>query len=459
MSLEETIKELEAAVAPLFDETEWASLTDADLTDIDANLTFFINSINKISKEEFDGTSPERKRAIVRAQEGVGAKTKRAFELLKKVREMDRPPVATGTIPREPQGAGVDIPPTPRPSRADLTLPLILERRALEMQPEPICAPVAPQPQKCGDLDHDVLQNIIEQLRNEFQRMYDNRPIVVPSPTSHEGGEDIDIEIPDDDEQVGVKRNTVCPKTVDKPATPVVKPMMDIKLERVPLPTFGGALTEWISFRDQYLDLVHENPNLTEVMKFYQLRACLNGKPLDVINGFQISTNSYQAAWEAVRQRYDHTGQLINEYIKKVLYLPCLDKNPNREKLLNMVDRTNQMLRVLPHFGIQVQHWDPILMVILLEKLDPTLERKWLDQIKKRDDIKVSEFFEFLEQQAAEMTIMSQSKPVRQNVGQNKGSPKKPVLMMTGGTCKSGGRKGQKGGKRDSNKPDSMSAS
>lgn len=119
----------------------------------------------------------------------------------------------------------------------------------------------------------------------------------------------------------------------------------------------------------------------------------------------------------------------MSEYIKRVLHLPCLDRSPGKEKLLNMVDRTNQMLRVLPHFGLNVKHWDPMILVILVEKIDPITEAKWLDQIKRRDNVKLSEFLEFLENQAAEAAVISANKIARPQQKPQKPMHKKAVLL------------------------------
>lgn len=65
------------------------------------------------------------------------------------------------------------------------------------------------------------------------------------------------------------------------------KPVIQLKFEKVLLETFNGNLTEWIPFRDQFLDLVHNKPNLTDITKFYQLRQHLSGLALEAIYRLQ----------------------------------------------------------------------------------------------------------------------------------------------------------------------------
>lgn len=63
------------------------------------------------------------------------------------------------------------------------------------------------------------------------------------------------------------------------------KPVVQLKLDRLEIPTFGGELIEWISFRDQFIDLVHSNNNLSTLIKFHLLRNHLRGPALETVNG------------------------------------------------------------------------------------------------------------------------------------------------------------------------------
>lgn len=46
------------------------------------------------------------------------------------------------------------------------------------------------------------------------------------------------------------------------------QPVIELKLDKIQLANFDGDLTQWIAFRDQFKDLVHDNPKLTAVTKF-----------------------------------------------------------------------------------------------------------------------------------------------------------------------------------------------
>lgn len=41
----------------------------------------------------------------------------------------------------------------------------------------------------------------------------------------------------------------------------IQQPIVELKMDRFKLPTFNGDLTQWLTFRDQFIDLVHTNPH------------------------------------------------------------------------------------------------------------------------------------------------------------------------------------------------------
>lgn len=177
--------------------------------------------------------------------------------------------------------------------------------------------------------------------------------------------------------------------------------LIELKMDKIQLPTFNGDLTEWIAFRDQYTDLIHKSKKMTKVTKFYQLRSHLTGLARDAIGGFKLSAANYEAAWQVLQKRYDKPDKIIEEYILQFEKLAYLVK-PDAQNLITMVNRANQMLRVLPSLGVDVTSWDTWVMFNLKSRLDHQTLRKWMDQVKLRQSVKLDELLDFLELEAAE---------------------------------------------------------
>lgn len=418
MSFSEVLQEFRQIIAPLFDEEQLDTLTSIELTSIRGNLTYTLGNLNTIGLKEKETASEDRRSEIDRLLREAERFSYKAFDSIDKLLadpKRLRPSSETGTIPKKTKPE--EEKPLPRPLRVEVTLPSEIEQTFAEAETS-ATSMTEKESEPRVSIDNDILQNVIAQLREEFERLYRQ----ANSTTTQTEPEPILAQADPDSVMVSKKSSNE-----------TLKPKLDLKLDRVKLPTFGGNIPEWIAFRDQYTDLVHENQNLSPILKFYQLRSCLTGKAAEVINGFQLSSTDYEAAWEALKQRFDNKDRIVSEYIKRVLHLPTLDRNPSKEKLLNMVDRTNQMIRVLPHLEIDIDNWGPFLKVILLEKLDSGTERQWLDEIKRRENVPLQELLEFLELRAAEAAIVSQKPQARPNP-KPQPQQKKTVLLTSAET-------------------------
>lgn len=205
---------------------------------------------------------------------------------------------------------------------------------------------------------------------------------------------------PNTDETTGENSPTNTTGPVN-PTNDIQQPTIELKMDKFTLPTFDGDLTNWLPFKDQFTDLVDTNPKFTAITKFIQLRSHLKGTALEAIAGFKLSSASYDAAWQILKKRYDKPDRIIDEYLRKLDELPMLHF-ASAQSLIAMVNCTNQILRVLPVLGVDVTTWDTIIKYKLTTKLDRTTHKKWLDQVKLRQNVPLQELVEFLEVEASE---------------------------------------------------------
>lgn len=195
----------------------------------------------------------------------------------------------------------------------------------------------------------------------------------------------------------------------------IQQPTVELKMDKFVLPVFDGNLTNWLAFRDQFVDLVHNNPRYTPITKFIQLRNHLKGSALEAINGFKLSAADYNAAWYIITRRYDKQDRIIDEYIKQLDVLPTLT-HPSAQALINIVNCTNQLIRVLPTLGVNISSWDPIIKYHITKKLDMLTHKKWLDQVKLRQNVPLVEIIEFLEVEATENLPSAQHQQIRRDI-------------------------------------------
>lgn len=172
-----------------------------------------------------------------------------------------------------------------------------------------------------------------------------------------------------------------------------------VKLPQIELPKFQGEYEQWLEFRDTYVSLIHENPEISDISKFHYLKTQLQGSAQQVLHALDVSKENYKIAWQSLCERYDNTKLLVYNHLKSLVDAPNFSYVTSVE-MRKMVDTISKHLRALESLKQPVKHWDTLLIFILSRKLDKTMEREW-EKVKKRNDLPtIEEFKEFLKGKA-----------------------------------------------------------
>lgn len=180
---------------------------------------------------------------------------------------------------------------------------------------------------------------------------------------------------------------------------PYYPPQFKMQVENViKIPHFDGRrLDQWVPFRAAFLRYIHENPTLDNLSKLSQLLQHVSGEALETINGFPFQESQYASAWLVLNKRYNREDHIIDNTISRLMNLPILRGNVSTERLSTILNVTNQMLRTLPTFGIEVSSWDPILKYILISKFDEETRSDWKIHVGTRERVPLGTLLDFLE--------------------------------------------------------------
>ncbi|CAB0040608.1 unnamed protein product [Trichogramma brassicae] len=106
----------------------------------------------------------------------------------------------------------------------------------------------------------------------------------------------IDVEVQHHSERTDDSRSGSSAYALRRPA----------RLPRIELKEFDGTPREWESFRDLFRFLVHNDPRLTDVERLHYLKSSVKGDAATAIQGFEVTAQNYESAWEALLSRYDN---------------------------------------------------------------------------------------------------------------------------------------------------------
>lgn len=99
-----------------------------------------------------------------------------------------------------------------------------------------------------------------------------------------------------------------------------------VSFPKFDLPKFDGNITDWCSFRDTYVDLVHNNVDIPVIMRFHLLTSCLSGPPLTIIKSVPLTADNYTIAWEALKARYENKRLLATKHLDKIFAFSPIKK-------------------------------------------------------------------------------------------------------------------------------------
>jgi hypothetical protein len=196
-----------------------------------------------------------------------------------------------------------------------------------------------------------------------------------------------------------------------------------INLPVIQIPEFSGHFEKWLSFRDVFQSLMHNNNNLNSIEKMHYLKSSLSGDALHTIENLAISGANYDEAWSLLEKRYGNERLIVQAHIRKILNSPAINKC-TPASLRQLSDDVQSNLAALKALNRPVQHWDDILVTIIPDKLDFHSNREWQGKLGNEmpDSKTLLDFLESRYQHVASITASSANQTSQEKSGQNKSS-------------------------------------
>lgn len=170
----------------------------------------------------------------------------------------------------------------------------------------------------------------------------------------------------------------------------------DVRLPRITLPKFDGNYQRWMEFKDLFTELVH-NATISDAKKMHYLTTTLEGEPKNLIKHLPAVGTNYSTAWAMITSRYDNKRLLVSALLNKLLKQSAIKKE-GAPALKSLHDVTRECIHGLKAQAIPVQHWDAILVHILLQKMDEETQKAFEQGLSdNRRLITVDETLKFLE--------------------------------------------------------------
>lgn len=209
------------------------------------------------------------------------------------------------------------------------------------------------------------------------------------------------------------------------------------RLPTLQLPSFAGAMDEWVGFINLFDSLVDARSDLSGAQKLAYLMSCLSGEARGLVQHLRISDEGYQISRELLIKRYQNTRRLADVHVDQILSLPSVSPKllGLRAQFLNPVIMA---VNSLERLGFPIKEWSFLLLHICLAKLPINLKTRFEQKCGSEAETipTFSEFLEFLEaecrllESAGTVSVHRVQEPVAGPSRTRRGSPQLAALTL-----------------------------
>lgn len=166
---------------------------------------------------------------------------------------------------------------------------------------------------------------------------------------------------------------------------------------RVEIPEFSGNYTQWVSFKDLFVETIHSNPLISKAQKMQHLKSKLTGEAERLVRHLKTSAENYESCWEILQHRFDNRRLMFTSYMSTLMNIPTI-QHATAFNLKKLHDVTLECLNGLNNIGIDTHSWDPIVVYLLSQKLDTETYNDYIKEMKSpRSPPELEEFITFIE--------------------------------------------------------------
>ncbi|XP_050671207.1 uncharacterized protein LOC126969704 [Leptidea sinapis] len=181
------------------------------------------------------------------------------------------------------------------------------------------------------------------------------------------------------------------------------------KLPPISIPQFSGDYSQWMSFRDLFRSLIHNDDRLTKIEKHHYLKSSLSGEAEQLLKNYSLTEANYDDAWKKLNERYENKRMIVNNILSRFLSQKALTTE-SAKGIKDLLDTSSQCLTSLTN--LKVDSWNSIVVHILVSKLDIESHKLWEQSLENSTSIPTYEdLISFLEKRFRTMEMVNISQP------------------------------------------------
>ena len=150
------------------------------------------------------------------------------------------------------------------------------------------------------------------------------------------------------------------------------RPSMDLKMERMKMPTFSGNIRDYPRFKSEFQK--HVAPLTTsEDAAAYLLKSCLEKEALEVVKNVDDDPNQM---WERLDDRYGRSSKLVDAIMNEIKQLKVVPDR-NSAKFIDLVNTIERCYLDLVRINMQAEICNSTIVSLIEERLPDTVKSMW----------------------------------------------------------------------------------
>lgn len=148
------------------------------------------------------------------------------------------------------------------------------------------------------------------------------------------------------------------------------------RLPKLELPQFDGTYIAWTTFKDMFKSMVTDQAGIANAQKLQYLKTSCKGEASDIVSEYQTIDANFDPAWDALEERFENRRMIISSHLKLLFDQPIMTTE-SAESLRLLLRTTQKSLRSLKSLGGPTEHWDWLLIHLIVVRLDSETRRYW----------------------------------------------------------------------------------
>ena len=150
------------------------------------------------------------------------------------------------------------------------------------------------------------------------------------------------------------------------------RPSMDLKMERMKMPTFSGNIRDYPRFKSEFQK--HVAPLTTsEDAAAYLLKSCLEKEALEVVKNVN---DDLSKMWERLDDRYGRSSKLVDAIMNEIKQLKVVPDRRSAE-FIDLVNTVESCYLDLVRINMQAEICNSTIVSLIEERLPDTVKTTW----------------------------------------------------------------------------------